>query len=156
MNFIWKKKIFWIKFGDYMRQVSVSGKSFPDIIYNSKLIIEDNKLWQVLCGDEGRWRCGIYSPEIITAAEIKEYESHTCPELFLLIEGAITLALFCENKGFYEIELQKNIPVLVTDYHSGYSKNGKYTGKALVIERDFFSTTYKTKNELSNVILKKD
>ena len=131
-----------------MREVSVTGNSFPEAVLNAPIELEKKKLWQVLCGDKEHWRCGLYSPVFSTRDEINELECHTCPELFVLIEGSITLLLYNKQKGFYELDLELNIPSLITDYHCGFCKDGKYSGKALVIERDIFKTIYKTLEEL--------
>jgi len=130
-----------------MRKVTVKKPSFPNNGFQQFLKKEDKKVWQVLCGDEDHWRFGIYSPELASAEEVKELEKHTCPELFILISGSISL-IVVENSIKKIIELKQNEPILINTWHNGFCPNGKFTGQALVIERDQFETTYEDINTL--------
>lgn len=129
-----------------MRTVTVTSTaespSFPiDAPANSPLSIQADRLWQVVCGDRGHWRAGIFSPVAASLAECPELERHTCPELFILISGSLTLVLLKDGK-VEEMPLQPERPVLVTCPHAGYCPNGPHTGRAFVVERDAFSTVY--------------
>ena len=126
-----------------MRTVHVHPPSFPDVEPNTPSNIEAGRLWQVLCGDADHWRAGVYSPAATSAADLPELERHTCPELFLLLEGRVTLLLH-DGDGVRELPLEHGKPVLVTHPHSGFCPDGPHTGKVFVVERDVFSTTYKT------------
>jgi len=129
-----------------MKKVIVKRPSFPNFNFNELLKPQENKQWQVLCGDEKHWRLGIYSPQYSQESDIEELESHNCPEIFVLLEGQISLLLFHEETKKFEIlELKKGIPIVVSAWHDGFCSNGPFTGKALVIERDQFETFYKNK-----------
>lgn len=105
-----------------------------------KIPIKSKIRWRVVFQDTGSWRCGIYVPEHKSKEEIKVLEKHNIPELFLLIEGKISL-LIKENEKLKVLPLKKNEIVIVDTYHNGFSPAGK-KGIALVIERDTFETTY--------------
>ncbi len=129
-----------------MRTVTVSPPSFPDAPTNASLSVVPDLRWQVLCGDEGHWRAGVYSPPESSREELDELELHDCPELFLLLGGRLTLVC-CVEGEVQEIELQPNQPILVTAPHSGYCPDGAHTGSAFVVERDELSTEYRTEEE---------
>lgn len=132
-----------------MKTEIVSEPSFPNINFNQLLNSKEQARWEVLCGDEKHWRVGYYSPEFSNENEIQELENHTCPEFFLLIEGQMSLLLFHENSGEFEtLNLEMGKPVLINTWHNGLCPKGPHTGKALVIERDTFETTLKTRKEL--------
>ncbi len=129
-----------------MRTVTVVPPSFPDVRTDAPLPVLDDTRWQVLCGDTGHWRAGIFSPPEAAREEIEELERHDCPELFLLLAGRMTLVCWVDG-GVREVELQPSQPVLVTAPHSGYCPDGPHTGSAFVVERDAFSTEYRTLEE---------
>lgn len=129
-----------------MRTVTVVAPSFPDARENEVLSIVPDLRWQVLCGDEGHWRAGIYSPPETSRDELDELELHDCPELFLLLEGRLTLVCWIDG-AVRELELPPGQPVLVTAPHSGYCPEGAHTGSAFVVERDALSTEYRTEGE---------
>jgi len=129
-----------------MREVRTSPPSFPEAVENQLLTPQDNERWQVLCGDADHWRLGIYSPEVGSADDIEELEWHDCPELFMLMNGRVSLLLRDEN-GERTVELEPNKPIHVTCYHAGFCPDGPFTGQALVIERDAFNTIYKRRDE---------
>lgn len=131
------------------RYVEVKGASFPEANKNTHLKVAPLKKWQVLCGDSKHWRTGIYSPSASNINDIEELEKHSCPELFLLLEGELTLVLE-ENKKLVELKLQKGLPVLVDSFHSGYCPNGAHTGKAFIVERDEFITEYRAVKDLTS------
>lgn len=120
--------------------------SFPPVDPNKLLTFKSGERWQVVCGDNEHWRVGIYSPAEASRADVKELETHDCPELFLLLSGALTLVI--KEKGeVKEIPLELLKPILVTAPHNGYCPSGPGTGVALVVERDRFVTEYRTVEE---------
>lgn len=123
------------------RFVTVTAPSFPPAPENTPLVPRGEQRWQVLCGDTDHWRVGIYSPPESSPAEIDELELHDCPELFLLLEGELTLVL--ADGELRELPLEAGRPVLVTAPHCGYCPRGPHTGVALVVERDRFTTEYR-------------
>lgn len=124
-----------------MRTVHVTAPSFPDAEQNSPLAILPDKVWQVMCGDQDHWRAGVFSPAATSADQCPELERHTCPELFLLMEGRLILVLD-KGQGPELLELQAGRPVFVTCPHAGFCPDGPHGGRAFVVERDLFSTTY--------------
>lgn len=129
-----------------MRRVEVRSPSFPQAAEQQALSVAPGVTWQVLCGDAGHWRAGVYSPPATRASQCPELERHTCPELFLLLSGALTLVL-AEAGGVRELPLEVGRPVLVTVPHSGFCPTGPHGGSALVIERDAFATEYRSPEE---------
>ncbi len=132
-----------------MRTVHVQHPSFPEVEPNTPLDLEPARLWQVIAGDAEHWRAGLWSPAATCAADCPELERHTCPELFLLIEGRVTLLLH-DGHSTRELPLEPGRPVLVTAPHSGFCPDGPHAGKAFVVERDLFSTEYRTPEEWTN------
>ena len=130
------------------RFVEVKAPSFPAAKKNCILTVEHKKTWQVLCGDSNHWRTGIYSPSTSSVDEIQELENHSCPELFLLTEGELTLVIEGKN-GLKKLKLEKGKPVFIDTWHSGYCPKGPYTGKAFVVERTEFITEYKSVKRLT-------
>ncbi|MBF0298982.1 MAG: hypothetical protein HQK51_09705 [Oligoflexia bacterium] len=133
-----------------MRKVKVISPSFPQVPFNIPLKnIRKKKVWQVLLGDKNHYRVGIYSPKFSSVKEIKEFEKHTIAEFFMLIEGNVSLVLL-DNKNNKNnssgrkkiIKLKPFQPIFVTTWHNGFCPNGPFTGKALVVERDLFTTIY--------------
>jgi len=129
-----------------MRQVTVQSPSFPEVKAQLPLPVLAAKLWQVICGDTDHWRVGYYSPIATAADQLPELEQHTCPELFVLLRGRLTL-LVVEAGTLRELPLEPLVPVLVTSPHSGFCPDGPHSGTALVVERDRFSTEYRTAQE---------
>ena len=129
-----------------MRSVAVAPPSFPAAPENRPLESAPGATWQVLCGDEGHWRAGLFSPAQASIAECVELERHTCPELFQLLSGRLTLVLFEEGR-VREVPLEPGRPVLVTSPHAGFCPDGPHTGAALVVERDRFATEYRLVKE---------
>jgi hypothetical protein len=126
-----------------MRTVRTQPPSFPDVPPNRPLDLPVGQRWHVVCGDAGRWRVGLYSPTKAAPEEIGELERHDCPELFVLLEGRVSL-LLVEDGAPRVLELEPGRPVLVTAPHSGFCPDGPGTGSALVVERDAFRTDYDT------------
>jgi hypothetical protein len=120
--------------------------SFPEVPLNAPLGPAERVRWWVVCGDEGHWRVGLYSPPEGCREDVKELERHDCPEFFLLLEGAMTL-LVSDGGKLRDLPLEKEKPVLVTAPHSGYCPDGPYKGLALVVERDAFNTEYRLPEE---------
>lgn len=134
-----------------MRKVETRPPSFPEVAPDSPLAPEPELVWQVLCGDHGHWRVGLYSPALASRAEVKELERHDCPELFLLLEGELTLVLADAGApgAVRELALEPGRPVLVSAPHSGYCPRGPHRGVAFVVERDRFDTEYRAPLEWS-------
>lgn len=126
-----------------MRTVSTRPPSFPDAPTNVPLVPEGPQRWQVLCGDGGHWRVGVYSPPEDRLGACRELEWHDCPELFLLMSGRVTLVLSDGAGGVREMPLEPGRPVLVTVPHSAYCPDGPHGGTCLVVERDSFDTEYR-------------
>ena len=125
-----------------MNKIKTEAGSFPDFKLHQGIKAKTRKLWQVLCGDKNHWRIGYYSPDAGSADKVPFLEKHTCVELFLLLSGRVTL-IVDDGNGEREIELEPEKPVMVTGWHNGYAPDGPYTGTALVVERDHFTTRYK-------------
>jgi hypothetical protein len=126
---------------------TVQRPSFPETSKNTPLDVKGQRLWEVVCGDTGHWRAGIYSPDASAFDALKNFEQHSCPEFFMLLSGNISLTLI-KNGKLETINLEPMKPVLVDTWHSAFCPKGKYTGTALVVERDEFTTEYKTSAEL--------
>jgi len=127
-----------------MRRVKVRRPSFSEV--EADVLLEAAKraeVWQVLCGDSGHYRVGIYSPALESASDVEELERHDCPELFLLLRGALTLVLSDEKGGTRQLPLEQGRPVLVKAPHSGFCPLGAHQGAALVVERDELETEYR-------------
>jgi hypothetical protein len=129
-----------------MRTVTTRPPSFPEAATEALLQAAPGVRWQVLCGDAGHWRLGIYSPAETSAADLVELERHDCPELFLLLDGELTLLVAEVSEGgrTRELPLVPGRPVLVTAPHGGFCPRGPHSGRALVVERDAFDTEYRT------------
>jgi len=129
-----------------MRTVHVEPPSFPEVEPDALLDVKPDKQWQVVCGDADHWRAGVYSPAQTGPADLDELEVHTCPELFLLIEGNITLLLALDGE-VEQLLLEPGKPILVTAPHAGFCPDGPHTGRAFIVERDVFSTEYRAPDE---------
>ena len=125
------------------RKVQTRPPSFPDVPPDALLSMAQDERWQVMCGDAGHWRLGVYSPSESSAEECAELERHDCPELFMLLSGKVTLVLSDGQGGTRELELEPEKPVLVSAPHAGFCPDGPHTGKCLVVERDCFDTEYR-------------
>ncbi len=128
--------------------VEIKSPSFPNVRCCEHLSFDHEQCWQVLCGDRSHWRAGIYSPAFSSEDEITELERHSCPELFMLIDGKVTLVVE-ENGQRRKLQLEHGKPVMVSTWHNAYCPNGAYTGKAFVVERDEFITEYKSVKDLT-------
>lgn len=124
-----------------MRTVHVHAPSFPRAGENTPLAVEPGRLFQVICGDAGHWRAGVYSPSATEAEACVDLERHSCPELFILLTGRLSLVLL-DTDGRRIVELEPERPLLVTTPHAGFCPDGPHAGRALVIERDAFCTAY--------------
>jgi hypothetical protein len=127
------------------KPVKTSAGSFPKFALHRGLTAKAKKRWQVLCGDKNHWRVGYYSPTDGKTSQVKKLEKHTCVELFLLLSGSVTLILD-DGRGEYQLRLKPLQPVMVTGWHCGYCPNGAFTGVAMVVERDQFSTIYRDRS----------
>ena len=128
------------------RRVEVKAPSFPEVAPNRPLQIEPGRRFQVLCGDAGHWRVGVFSPPETSACDCPELERHDCPEYFHLLSGRLTL-LVKDGSAVREVPLQAGRPLLVTAPHAGFCPDGPHTGSALVVECDLFATEYRAPAE---------
>ncbi|MEI6093507.1 MAG: hypothetical protein WCQ47_07490 [bacterium] len=126
-----------------LKTVKTQSPSFPDAKQNVPLCAENKKLWQVFCGDKEHWRTGLYSPEADSAESIDTLEKHSCSEFFILLSGNVSL-LIEENNTLKTVVLEPLKPILVDTWHNGFCPKGKNSGTALVVERDEFTTEYKS------------
>jgi len=126
-----------------MRKVSTRCPSFPEAVPDSPIVFPAGERWNVLCGDAGHWRCGVFAPPEHSPCQCTELEWHDCPELFLLISGRVTLVLSDGRGGVTELPLEPGRPVLVKSPHSAYCPGGPFTGTCFVVERDEFDTEYR-------------
>lgn len=120
-------------------------------VLNTKSIL----IWKVIFNDGANWRVGIYKPQFKNLNEIKILEKHNVPELFMLLEGEVSLVIL-KNKKIQTIKLNKNQPVIINSYHNGFSVKGK--GVCFVVERGEFKTKYldiKSKKIIKTVVVKK-
>jgi hypothetical protein len=124
------------------KRVKTWAGSFPAFALSRGLTCPARKEWQVLCGDKGHWRVGYYRPPHGPAAAGGQLEKHTCLELFLLLEGELTLILD-DGNGEYQLPLEPLQPVMVAGWHNGFAPRGPFSALALVIERDHFTTFYR-------------
>jgi hypothetical protein len=132
-----------------MRREETRPPSFPEVAPNVPLAPVAGVRWQVLCGDAAHWRVGLYSPPERSRDDIAELEQHDCPELFLLVDGALTLVLL-EGGEERDVPLERGRPLLVTAPHAGYCPNGPFTGTAFVVERDRFATEYRPRDNTAS------
>jgi hypothetical protein len=130
-----------------VRQVETRAPSFPDAATDRPLEVKPGVRWQVMGGDAGHWRVGIYSPPEAKAADCVELEKHGCPEYFHLLSGRLTLLLSDGLGGVREQPLAAGRPILVQVPHSAFCPDGAHTGTALVVERDAFDTEYRAPRE---------
>jgi len=126
-----------------MRFVQTDPPSFPDAPADTPLAPAPGERWQVLCGDAGHWRVGVYSPPEAGLGDVRELERHDCPELFLLVSGRVTLVLSDGRGGVREVPLRAGEPISVAAPHSAYCPDGPHAGTCLVVERDAFRTEYR-------------
>lgn len=131
-----------------MKRVRTRAPSFPDVIPDRLLGIKSNQRWQVVCGDRGHYRIGIYSPEYKDASEIKVLERHNCPEFFMLIKGNLSLLIINERGEEKIIRLKPLKPIMVSGWHNGFCPDGQFSGIAIVVERDEFTTFYEDRDRL--------
>lgn len=112
--------------------------------------------WSVIFRDGGSWRAGLYRPEAVRPDDVTMLERHTCPELFICLQGKAGLVL---KSGSDEriVELEPHQAILVSEYHNGFSIDPG--GYFLVIERTAFTTEYidrKSGNFIKKVEVKED
>lgn len=132
-----------------MKIIKTRFPSFPEVRFDRLLNIKPKKRWQVICGDKKHYRIGIYSPEYTRSDEIKILEKHDCPEFFMLIKGKLSLLIIDDKGNEKIIELEPLKPIFVEGWHNGFSPDGKFKGVSIVVERDEFTTIYKTRKELT-------
>jgi hypothetical protein len=110
--------------------------------------------WSVIFKDEGNWRMGLYKPEFTGPDDIDVLEKHTCPEVFLCLQGKMGLVLR-DGRNERIVELQPLQALMVTDYHNGFAIDPD--GYFLVTERTAFTTEYidrKTGSSIKKVEVK--
>jgi len=129
-----------------MRVVQTRRPSFPEVLPNQLLSPDDRVRWQVMCGDGGHWRVGLYSPAETCPEDIEKLETHDCPELFLLTSGRLSLYMAVDGR-LVVVELEAGRPILVTAPHCGFCPDGPHSGVAVVVERDEFESHYWTPEE---------
>ncbi len=95
--------------------------------------------WSVIFRDSGFWRAGLYRPETARQEDVSVLEKHTCPELFVCLQGKAGLVL---KNGAAEqiVELAPHQAIMVSEYHNGFVIDPE--GYFLVIERTAFTTEY--------------
>ncbi|MGB9600558.1 MAG: hypothetical protein ACPL7I_08390 [Myxococcota bacterium] len=134
-----------------MKIIKTRYPSFPTVKVDRLLKIKPKKRWQVICGDRRHYRIGIYSPEFTKCSEINILERHNCPEFFMLIKGKISLLIIDDRGRERILRLEPFKPVLVEGWHNGFSPDGKFKGVSIVVERDEFTTIYRTRGELQRI-----
>ncbi len=97
--------------------------------------------WSVVFSDGAYWRAGIYIPENTSPGEVVVLEKHNRPELFMLIEGEITLVLSEDGVKMKEVPMEPGKIYVVEEWHNAYRPGGR-PGKALVIEASDIETEY--------------
>ncbi len=100
--------------------------------------------WQIIFqqGQAKGYQIGLYAPELCSAKKITHLEIHSGPEIFLLLQGEVSLVIRDTNNDPQSEEiilLQPGIPVLVFGYHNGFSPN---QGTALVVEEMALQTNF--------------
>ncbi|MBP7738621.1 MAG: hypothetical protein KA369_21785 [Spirochaetes bacterium] len=98
-----------------------------------------NSRWSVIFRDSGSWRAGLYRPEAARPEDVTVLEKHTCPELFVCLQGRAGLVLKNDD-GETIVEMAPHQALLVSEYHNGFSIDPG--GYFLVIERTAFTTEY--------------
>jgi hypothetical protein len=92
--------------------------------------------------DTGIWRVGVYNPDAGSVNEINRLEKHSCPELFICLQGRMGLLVKEDGKETI-FELSPNQAIMVTEWHNGFIIDPK--GYFIVVERTDFSTEYVTR-----------
>jgi len=95
--------------------------------------------WSVIFRDGGSWRAGLYRPEASGPEEVTVLEKHTCPELFVCLQGRAGLVLK-SDAGETIVEMAPHQALLVSEHHNGFAIDPG--GYFLVIERTAFTTEY--------------
>jgi hypothetical protein len=105
-------------------------------------LVPDSR-WSVIFRDGGSWRAGLYRPESARQEDVTVLEKHTCPELFVCLQGRAGLIL---KNGSEEmiVELAPHQALMVSEHHNGFTIDPE--GYFLVIERTAFTTEYIDRN----------
>lgn len=103
--------------------------------------LQSKKRWKIIFRHKNNWRCGIYIPDFTDSSQIQKFEKHDGPELFLLLQGKVTLVLL-KHKRRKEVPLKNDEIVIVNTWHNAYRPKGS-KGVALVIEKDNISTQWR-------------
>lgn len=102
---------------------------------------ESGERWRVVFRDRDKWQVGIYIPENTSAEEVVVLEKHSCPELFILLEGRIVLVLSEDGVSTKEVEMEPGKLYIVDEWHNAYRPGGG-KGVALVVEAPDGETEY--------------
>ena len=103
--------------------------------------VSGRERWRVVFRDSDRWQLGIYVPENEKLEDIEFLEKHDCPELFILVDGRVTLVL-SDGDRLEEVEMEKGKAYVVEAWHNAYRPGGVH-GIALVVERPDVKTEYR-------------
>lgn len=121
---------------------SKSADAFPAFPMHKLISAKPGKKFQVLAGDKNHWRVGLGSPAFDRRDQITELEKHSCPEMFLLLKGNVTMVMD-DGKGERELILKPMKPVMVSCWHRSYCPDGPHTGMVLIVERDDIRTVFR-------------
>jgi len=97
--------------------------------------------WSIVFIDDECWRAGIYVPENASPKEVVVLEKHDRPELFILLDGEITLVLSEDGVEVKEVRMEQGKVYVVEEWHNAY-RPGNRPGRALVIEAANIQTEY--------------
>jgi len=104
--------------------------------------------WSIVFTDDECWRAGIYVPENASLEEVVVLEKHDRPELFILLDGEITLVLSEDGVEVKEVRMEQGKVYVVEEWHNAY-RPGNRPGRALVIEAANIQTEYLSIEPLS-------
>ncbi|HOE20294.1 MAG: hypothetical protein KBG92_00480 [Spirochaetes bacterium] len=107
--------------------------------YNEIFKLTADTRWNVVAQDENMWRVGIYHPEYNSAREIDRLEKHSCPELFICVNGQCGL-LLREGNREHQLIMNPLEAIMVTSYHNGFKVDND--GFFIVAERTDFTTHF--------------
>ena len=86
---------------------------------NEAIALSPEAVWKIAFSDEGHWRAGIYHPDAGSPEGISILEKHTCPELFICLQGRAGLLI--RRDGLEKaVVLEPNQAIIVEDYHCGF------------------------------------
>ncbi|ABL77425.1 cupin domain-containing protein [Thermofilum pendens] len=97
--------------------------------------------WTVAYRENDKWQVGIYIPENASLREVTVLEKHDRPELFVLLEGEITLVVSEDGSELREVKMEPGKLYVVDEWHNAYRPGGR-RGVALVVEAPGVETEY--------------